>query len=525
MEMNDQLLWGCIADDFTGASDAASFLVAGGLKTLLFNGLPSGVPDPGCQAVVIALKTRTQETACAVQDTLQAARWLKSHGAKQLYIKYCSTFDSTPRGNIGPILDALLEEYALPCTILCPALPVNGRQVIHGRLYVNGIPLDQSPMGQHPLTPMWDSRISVLMEAQSKYPCIHVDGSQYLLPGGQGDSRAKGHGRGLAPADQTPGTRGDSRTQGHGRGLALADQTFTAIEQFAAGHPHFYIIPDYARDEDASAIADLFGDLPLLSGGSGLLMELARRMSADVDKKPSPTRPCFHKEEPKTACPLPENRHGQQPLTMPCHHTEEEKAARQVWAGKDDRNGQKVHTRTTGSGLLLAGSCSEMTRRQIAYAQNHHIPSLQIVPQKLLDGSQTLEELWHFIRSHQGQEVLVYSSDSPENVKAVQKSGKERIAQLLEQTAAQLALKAVEEGYTRIIVAGGETSGAVTRALGFDSYIIGESVAPGVPVMIPQNRPEIRLVLKSGNFGQEDFFLRALEITSGQDPSFAAQGL
>lgn len=423
MDMNNQLLWGCIADDFTGASDAASFFVKGGLKTLLFSGLPSDAPAAGCQAVVIALKTRTQETASAVRDTLQAARWLKSHGAKQLYIKYCSTFDSTPKGNIGPILDALLEEYGLPYTLLCPALPVNGRQVIHGRLYVNGVPLDQSPMGQHPLTPMWDSRIHVLMEAQSKYPCMHVDSSHYLLP---------------------------------------ASQIIGSIKDFSAKHPHFYVIPDYQRDEDAAVIADLFGDLPLLSGGSGLLVELARRLAGDQDGNSRPD----------------------------------------------------VKARTAGPGLLLAGSCSQMTRRQIAYAQSHGIPSLQIIPQKLLDGSQTPEDLWHFIRSHKDRTVLIYSSDSPEHVKAVQQSGKERIAQLLEQTAAQLACKAVEEGYTRILVAGGETSGAVTKALEFDSYMIGESVAPGVPVMIPRNRPELRLVLKSGNFGQEDFFLKALEITA-----------
>lgn len=453
--MNNQLLWGCIADDFTGASDAASFFVKGGLKTLLFSGLPSDAPASGCQAVVIALKTRTQETASAVRDTLQAARWLKSHGAKQLYVKYCSTFDSTPKGNIGPILDALLEEYDLPYTLLCPALPVNGRQVIHGRLYVNGVPLDQSPMGQHPLTPMWDSRIRVLMEAQSKYPCMHVDSSHYLLP---------------------------------------ASQITGSIEDFSANHPHFYVIPDYQRDEDAAVIADLFGDLPLLSGGSGLLVELARRLAGDQDGQMTGDQ--------------------SEQMTGDQDGRPTGKPARQPGADSDGSGRPDVKTGTAGPGFLLAGSCSQMTRRQIAYAQSHGIPSLQIIPQKLLDGSQTPEDLWHFIRSHKDQTVLVYSSDSPEHVKAVQQSGKERIAQLLEQTAAQLACKAVEEGYTRILVAGGETSGAVTKALEFDSYMIGESVAPGVPVMIPRNRPELRLVLKSGNFGQEDFFLKALEITA-----------
>lgn len=483
MDMNNQLLWGCIADDFTGASDAASFFVKGGLKTLLFSGLPSDAPASGCQAVVIALKTRTQETASAVRDTLQAARWLKSHGAKQLYIKYCSTFDSTPKGNIGPILDALLEEYDLPYTLLCPALPVNGRQVLHGRLYVNGVPLDQSPMGQHPLTPMWDSRIRVLMEAQSKYPCMHVDSSHYLLPASQIDD---------------------------------------SVKHFSTEHPHFYVIPDYQRDEDAAVIADLFGDLPLLSGGSGLLVELARRLADNQNGQLSADQDGRLTRDPDIRLTgnldglLSADQDGQPTLDGPWSQKEDDKPACQPGVNLDGSGRPDVKTGTAGPGLLLAGSCSQMTRRQIAYAQSHGIPSLQIIPQKLLDGSQTPEDLWHFIRSHKDQTVLVYSSDSPEHVKAVQQSGKERIAQLLEQTAAQLACKAVEEGYTRILVAGGETSGAVTKALKFNSYMIGESVAPGVPVMIPQNRPELRLVLKSGNFGQEDFFLKALEITANR---------
>lgn len=445
--MKDSILWGCIADDFTGASDAASFFVKGGLKTVLFNGLPSPASVGNCQAVVIALKTRTQETPFAVQDSLSAARWLKGQGAKQLYIKYCSTFDSTPKGNIGPVLDALLEEYNLPCTILCPALPVNGRQVIQGRLYVNGVPLDQSPMSQHPLTPMWDSRISVLMEAQSKYPSVHVGRGLYALPIGR---------------------------------------TADKIQRFYAEHPRFYIIPDYEEEGDAAAIADRFGHLPLLSGGSGLVSELARRMS-----------------------------HGRKGASLPERKSHKDGATEyEPGANRENGRNRDDQPKAPGSGLLLAGSCSDMTRRQIAWVRSHHIPSLKIIPQRLLDGSQTQEELWHFIRSHQGQDVLIYSSDSPENVQSVQESGKERVAQLLEQTMAWLAGQAVASGYTRIIVAGGETSGAVTKALGFDSYLIGESVAPGVPVMVPQNRPDIRLVLKSGNFGQEDFFLKALSLTS-----------
>ena len=421
--MKNKLAWGCIADDFTGASDAASFFVKGGMRTILYSGVPKEDARPGdCQAAVIALKTRTQETEAAVLETLRAARWLKNQGAGHLYIKYCSTFDSTPQGNIGPILDALLEEYGIPYTILCPALPVNGRIVRQGHLFVNGVPLHESPMKDHPLTPMWDSSIEKLMEPQSKYPCIHVTGEQYAKP---------------------------------------KEEILAGIDAFGQTHPHFYVIPDYEREEDASVIADLFGSLPLLSGGSGVLTELARR-----------------------ECVL-------------------------------QQDGCQGHCGQCGAkaGLILAGSCSEMTRKQIRYAQEHGIESLKIRPLDLLSGTQTLKELWEFAEQRKGKDVLLYSSDSPDQVMEIQAAGKEKVAKLLEQTMAELAKLAVEAGFTKIIVAGGETSGAVTRALEFDSYIIGESVAPGVPVMMPENRAGMRLVLKSGNFGQEDFFIKALKLT------------
>lgn len=441
--MEKRLIWGCIADDFTGASDAASFFEKGGLQTILYSGIPSeNNCGEECQAIVIALKTRTQETAAAVMETLQAARWLWQQGAKQLFIKYCSTFDSTPEGNIGPVMDALLEECQIPYTILCPALPVNGRVVRQGHLYVNGELLHESPMKNHPLTPMWDSDIARLMEPQSRFSCMKLTADQYLLPKAQ-------------------------------------LQAF--IDDYGETHEHFYVIPDYEQEEDAKIIVDLFADLPLLSGGSGILAELALASRESVDE-----------DESREADVLNANR---------AKSSVEPKVS--------------VITEITGDrpGIILAGSCSEMTRKQITRAKEHGIEAIQIMPVKLLEGAQTLEMLWDFVEQHKGAEVLLYSSDSPEQVQKIQAAGKERVAELLEETMAALAKRAVDAGYKRIIIAGGETSGAVTRALSFDSYMIGESVAPGVPVMIPRNRMDIRLVLKSGNFGQEDFFLRALNAT------------
>lgn len=151
-----------------------------GLRTVLCTGIPDSLDfAESCDAVVIALKTRSVPAEEAVCASLAAMRRLHALGAKQLYLKYCSTFDSTKHGNIGPVLDAALEEFRLPYTLLCPALPVNGRTVKDGILYVNRVPLSESPMKDHPLNPMWDSEIAILMREQSKIslPCAHGRGT------------------------------------------------------------------------------------------------------------------------------------------------------------------------------------------------------------------------------------------------------------------------------------------------------------------------------------------------------------
>lgn len=409
---------GCVADDFTGASDAASFLRRQGMKTILFNEIPKGSLEEECDAVVIALKSRTAPVKEAVEDSLNALTWMKENGARQLYVKYCSTFDSTKEGNIGPILDAALERFGVQYTLLCPSLPVNGRTVKDGCLYVNGVPLHETHMKNHPLTPMWDARIRVLMQEQSKYPCLEISAEE--LNAGK---------EVVAPK----------------------------VEAFAKEHPHFYVVPDYYEDIHAEWIYECFGDLPLLSGGSGLLGAEALRISQSGEERVS----------------------------------EEEQA---------------------GKSLLLAGSCSRATLEQIALYQESGKPSYRIEPAAVLSGEVNAETIWQEMKGRDG--VLYYSSDSAEKVKEAQVAGREQVAAALEGLMSDLARKAVKEGFTQIIVAGGETSGAVTKGLGYGSYIIGESIAPGVPVMIPMEDKKIRLVLKSGNFGQPEFFACAIEKTS-----------
>lgn len=425
-----EIFLGVVADDFTGASDVASFLTEAGVLTVLFNGVPEHITEiaPKTAAIVVALKTRTEPMGQAVRESLQAFDWLRDMGAKQLYLKYCSTFDSTAEGNIGPVTDAVMERYGFSFTVLCPSLPVNGRTVREGILYVNGVPLAESHMKDHPLTPMRESRIRNLMSAQGKYESveIRIEDLDKNLP----------------------------ETAAH------------------SGMDHYYLIPDYYEDVHGDQIAERYGDIGFLTGGSGLAGALGRR---------------YVKRSVETA-----DSRGENVADIKKHHREYFGSPRKT--------------------VLLAGSCSAITLRQIAEYQKQGYPSYRIHPAQLADGTQTVDMIWQWMRT-EGENGLVYSSAEPEELQESQGRAREETAGLIEKTFSKLAVRAEKEGYTRFIIAGGETSGAVTKALGFGAFYIGSDVAPGVPVMTPLEQPGLRLVLKSGNFGQPDFFARALEMT------------
>ncbi len=409
------VLIGCIADDFTGASDAASFLAKSGLKTLLVNEIPAGgLPVDGCDAVVVGMKTRSIPPQDAVRSTVKALEWLQRLEPRQYYIKYCSTFDSTPRGNIGPTVDAAMDMLEAECTVLCPSLPVNGRTVRAGRLYVNGVPLAESPMKHHPLNPMWASDIPELMRPQGRYPCL-------VLGAGTGDAARE------------------------------------AAEGFRRQHGRCYLVPDYETDQQGRQIAETWGHLKLLTGGSGLLEHLAGR-------------------------------------------------------ARGARTGGMAYTGTRGRALMLCGSCSQATGEQIRCFRASGGAAVAVDPRALSSGAQTAEGLWEAIQERAPEPVLVYSVGAEQSEEQRRQAGA-GAARLLEKTMAELGKRAVEAGFSRLIVAGGETSGAVMLALGMEAFYIGPSVAPGVPVMIPAGKTGMRVVLKSGNFGQGDFFARALEMT------------
>ena len=160
------ILLGCIADDFTGATDLANNLVRGGMRTVQAIGVPLDAPPQGVDAVVVALKARTIPARDAVHQSLDALRWLRLHGARQVYFKYCSTFDSTPQGNIGPVTEALLDALDAGFTIATPAFPDNGRTVFRGYLFVGDVLLNESGMQHHPLTPMTDANLVRVLQSQ-----------------------------------------------------------------------------------------------------------------------------------------------------------------------------------------------------------------------------------------------------------------------------------------------------------------------------------------------------------------------
>lgn len=436
------ILMGIIADDFTGGSDAASFFANHGIPTFLSNGIPK---DPSLRkkwsgdhhcVIVIAQKIRSIAAEEAVAHALDACCWLRKEGAEKLFYKYCSTFDSTPKGNIGPITDAILEAYDYPYTFLAPGLPVNGRTVEQGILKLYGVPLAETHMKNHPVNPMWDSRIAELMRPQGKYPCIELDRDNLY------QSREK--------IDEYVKTQ----------------LSTTATAQGRKGP--YYVIPDYTEAQDADQLVAIYSDCDFWTGGSGLNDAFSAQ---------------FLKQK-----------------NIDATSTEE---------------------RVPGKTILFSGSCSEMTLQQIAHYR-HRYPNkaVQIAVREVMEGNPE-EKIWEKALSI-GDGVLIYSSDDASGRSALAKVyNQEEVSNRLEKLMGRLAQRAYAAGFNKLIIAGGETSGAITTALNFSTYQIGKSIAPGVPVMIPVENEKARLILKSGNFGQKNFFEEAIsflapEIESGR---------
>jgi uncharacterized protein YgbK (DUF1537 family) len=416
---------GCIADDLTGATDLGVALSQGGLRTIQTIGVPDGrAALPAADAVVVALKSRTAEPARAVAETLASADALLAAGARQLYFKYCSTFDSTDRGNIGPVIEAVMDRYDVAFTIACPAYPRNGRTVYQSRLFVGAELLHESPMRDHPLTPMRESHLVKVLQRQTRLRVCAI-------------------------------TREDVA---RGAGAIAA-----AIERERRAGGRIAIV-DAVEDDDLIALGAACRDLALVTGGSGLALGLAPNLRSAGGGAPIDAASCM---------PAP-----------------------------------------GGASAVLAGSCSAATRRQIEVALENGMPAYRLDPLALASGAQTADQACAWAATHlSDRPVLVYSSAAPDAVGAVHdRLGRDAAGRIVEETLGEIGRRLVEEhGVARLIVAGGETSGAVVAALGIKAMEIGPEIDPGVPWTKALGARPLAIALKSGNFGASDFFLRAWE--------------
>ena len=415
---------GCIADDFTGATDLANMLVKGGLKTIQLLGTPSkNDVFPSVDAVIIALKTRTIPVEDAIEQSLQAMNWLKNAGAKQFFFKYCSTFDSTDEGNIGPVIDALMAGLETQFTIACPAFPETERTIFKGHLFVGDKLLSDSPMKNHPLTPMTDSNLVSTLSRQTSQKVGLVE---YTNISG-GPSEIKKAFNQLQKED-----------------VAIA-------------------VTDVLNDEHLYFLGEAVKDFKLITGGSGIALGLPSQLKSHEN----------HKEE-TTVHKLPE---------------------------------------VLGKELILSGSCSEMTLAQVNEFSKKYC-TLKLNPVELAESNSALDNAVDWVIQAKGKKpILVYASAPPDAVKEVQQRlGRDLASSTVENALAKIARAAVQNGFRRIVVAGGETAGAVVSNLGIKGIMIGEQIDPGVPTTVSIGNPLIGLVLKSGNFGSADFFEKALKV-------------
>ncbi len=408
---------GVIGDDFTGSSDVALTLAQAGMRTVQYVQTPSTGAARDVQAGVVSLKSRSCPVDEAVSDSLAALDWLRQQGCELFLFKYCSTFDSTRSGNIGPVIDALIE--ALDCTdpvIVCPAFPATGRTLFQGHLFVFDRLLSESGMQNHPVTPMNDPDIRRWLQHQTPHAVGHVP--------------------------LTAVRNGQARMH--------------MLNETASGRQR--IVCDAITNDDLIELAKAAKGFPLLTGGSGIAMGLPALLGLSDSQASS-------------------------------------------WTGN------------SGQALALSGSCSATTLSQIHHHSANGGAHLPISIPELLNGVVTAEKAVDWALS-QSALPLISTSSTPDQVKALQAThGAELTASTIESFFGDIARLATSRGISRLICAGGETSGAIVQALNLDALEIGPMIDPGVPALRVSNR-SLTMALKSGNFGAEDFFNKADQILS-----------
>jgi len=416
------LLLGSVADDFTGATDLANTLVKAGMRTIQLLGVPR--PDlevPDCDAIIVALKSRSNPATEAIPMSLAALDWLRRRGARQFYFKYCSTFDSTDKGNIGPVAEAMLDALGERFTVFNPAFPTNKRTVYQGYLFVGDVLLSESGMRHHPLTPMTDPSLVRVLQRQSR------------------------HKVGLVPYGTVI------------KGAAAVREAFAQLQ--AQGIRHAVL--DSITDDDLLMLGEACAGMKLVTGGSGMAMGLPANFVRQGLLKAG------------------------QSYDLP---------------------------RVSGPAVVLSGSCSVATQGQVAEMKKTH-EAFQLDPLAIAQGRDAAGEALNWAKTRIGSKpILIYSTATPEQVGVAQdKLGREHAGAVVEEALGKIARGLVAGGARRLVVAGGETSGAVVSALGVQGLYIGKEIDPGVPWTFSIGQPTLALALKSGNFGTPDFFTKAFD--------------
>ena len=418
---------GCIGDDFTGSSDLGNMLTKAGMHVVQYSGIPDMPAAGDVDAGIVALKSRSIPVDEAIAQSLAALDWLQAQGCEQFFFKYCSTFDSTPEGNIGQVAMALAERLSAKQVIFCPAFPTTGRSIYQGHLFVGQELLSDSPLKDHPLNPMTESDLRKWLALQTGTKIGHVAYEDVR----QGDSQVR---------------------------QKMADEAATGRN---------YMIVDAINDEDLMVVGKALKSQKLVTGGSGI------------------------------AIGLPQNFDG---LAGGKHSS-------QNWTGE------------AGKCVAICGSCAAATRAQIAAHKTAGQPVLSLDSAAVITGefgiSDALAWAEETLAASPDAVPLIYSSAEPEEVRKIQQEfGRELAAEAFESFFGALAVAVVNDMASRLIVAGGETSGAVVEALGLPALIIGPEIDPGVPAL--RGGPALTLALKSGNFGAEDFFLKAADCLAGK---------
>jgi uncharacterized protein YgbK (DUF1537 family) len=417
-------LLGCVADDLTGAADLATRFRQAGFRVHLRAQVPRAVAAPAVDVLIVGLKSRMKPVRAAVAESLTSLEWLAGQGCEQFYLKYASTFDCTQHGNIGPVIDAAMSQLGVNFTVACPALPSAGRTTLRGRHLVDGVPLSESYMRHHPLTPMKNSHLVPVLQAQTVH---HV---------------------GLIPHS----------TVGRGASAILDDLKHL----WSTGYGIALI--DAVTDGDLRGIGAACARAKLTTGSSGLALALLEDRQPAESSSRSPYFDSFQTREPLRA--------------------------------------------------VISGSCSEVTQRQVAIAAQEY-PAVQIDPANLAAGNRVVDDTLRWASQHlRAGPILIYSTADPTTVKKAHgQLGARHAASLVETALASIADGLVRQGVGQLIIAGGETSGAVAEKLEVRSLQLGATIDSGISWTLA--RPDfiggkaIALAFKPGNFGDGYFFVRA----------------